>query len=84
MAETKRIILEEIDPVEIYGVNNKILETVCSHFPHLKVIARGEEINLDGTPGDISGFEGAIEHLIEKRLVKRTLSQYDALLYFEV
>lgn len=83
MAETKRIILEEIDPVEIYGVNNKILETVCSHFPHLKVIARGEEINLEGTPGDISGFEGAIEHLIEKRLVKRTLSQYDAEEYFE-
>lgn len=83
MAETKKIILKEIDPVEIYGANNKILETVCSYFPELKVVARGDEIMLDGKAEDISGFEGAIRHLIEKRLVKRSLTAYDAEEYLD-
>ena len=37
----KTIILEAIDPIEIYGAGNRILETFCSYFPGLKVVARG-------------------------------------------
>ena len=44
----KNIKLEAIDPVEIYGAANKNLEALCTWFPNLKVIARGNEIILDG------------------------------------
>ena len=36
----KTVKLEAIDPIEIYGVGNKILTEFCSYFPHLKVVAR--------------------------------------------
>ena len=44
----KTVTLEAIDPIEIYGVGNKILTEFCSYFPHLKVVARGNELILDG------------------------------------
>lgn len=83
MTQNKKIILKEIDPVEIYGVNNRILETLKGYFPDMKITARGAEISLEGSEEDMAGFEGALEHLIEKRLVKRTLTPYDAEEYFE-
>lgn len=83
MTQSKKIILKEIDPVEIYGVNNRILETLKGYFPDMKITARGAEISLEGSEEDMAGFEGALEHLIEKRLVKRTLTPYDAEEYFE-
>ena len=83
MDNTKKITLEEIDPVEIYGAKNLILDTLCKHFPDLKVAARGAEITLIGKDGDITGFEAALKHLIEKRLIKRSLTPYDAEEFFE-
>lgn len=52
----KNIKLEAIDPVEIYGAANKNLEALCTWFPNLKVIARGNEIILDGEEKDIEDF----------------------------
>lgn len=83
MAGTKKIILENIDPVEIYGVNNKIFDALCSYFPKLKATARGSEITISGTLREMDGFEQAINHLIEKRQVKRNITPYDVEEYFE-
>ena len=44
----KTITLDAIDPIEIFGVGNKILEEFCSYFHGLKVVARGYEIHLEG------------------------------------
>ena len=44
----KTIQLEAIDPVELYGAGNKILTEFCSYFPHMKVVARGHELILEG------------------------------------
>ena len=44
----KIIRLEAIDPIEIYGAANRNLESLCSYFHELKVIARGDEIILEG------------------------------------
>ena len=41
------IRLESIDPIEIYGPANKNLEALCSYFPELNVVARGNEIILE-------------------------------------
>lgn len=73
----KTIKLEAIDPVEIYGAGNKILEEFCTYFPGLKVVARGTDIVLDGTPSQIEEFEVKMAQLIERRHHKMNLTTYD-------
>ena len=73
----KTIQLEAIDPIEIYGAGNKILTEFCSYFPHLKVVARGNELILEGRESDISEFNIRLAELIERRHRKLNLTVYD-------
>ena len=73
----KTIKLETMDPIEIYGVGNKILTEFCSYFPHLKVVARGNELILDGRESDIAEFNIRLAELIERRHRKMNLTVYD-------
>ena len=71
------IRLEAIDPMEIYGPANKNLEALCSYFPELKVVARGNEIILDGKEKDIEEFTVKVHMLIERRKHKMNITPYD-------
>lgn len=73
----KTVKLENMDPMEIYGPGNRILEALCSWYPRLKVAARGDEIFLDGPEEDCEDFSVKIGLLTEKRLHKRNLTPYD-------
>ncbi len=73
----KTISLEAMDPVEIFGVGNRILMEFCSYFPHLKVTARGNQLILDGGESDISEFNIRFSELVERRRHKTSLSVYD-------
>ena len=73
----KTISLEAMDPVEIFGVGNKILMEFCSYFPHLKVTARGNQLILDGGESDIAEFNIRFSELVERRRHKTSLSVYD-------
>lgn len=77
------IRLEAIDPLEIYGATNKNLEALCSYFPELKVIARGNDIILDGKDEDISAFTTKLNMLVERRHHKTNLTPYDVEDLFE-
>ena len=71
------IHLEAIDPVEIYGAANRNLEALCSYFPDLKVVARGNDIILDGSDSDIAAFTSKLNILIQRRRHKTSLTPYD-------
>lgn len=71
------ITLETIDPIELYGAGNKILEEFCSYFPSLKVVARGNQLRLDGKPEQIEEFNIRLEELIERKRGKMNLTIYD-------
>ena len=73
----KTITLEAQDPIEIYGVGNKILTEFCSYFPHLKVVARGNELILEGRESDIAEFNIRFAELVERRHHKMNLTVYD-------
>jgi phosphate starvation-inducible PhoH-like protein len=73
----KTIQLEAIDPVEIYGPGNKILEEFCSYFPTLKVVSRGNDIILEGKETQIEDFEMKLAELIERRHHKMNLTVFD-------
>lgn len=75
---SKEIIhLEAIDPIEIYGAANRNLEALCGYFPELKVVARGNEIILEGSDSDIITFTSKLKMLIERRKHKMNLTPYD-------
>src|SRR5574344_1515817 len=73
----KKLKLDAMDPIEIYGAGNKILEEFCNYFPGLKVVARGDEIMLDGKPTQIEEFSMKLGELIEIRNHKLNLTIYD-------
>lgn len=79
----KDIKLEAIDPIEIYGPANRVLEALCSYYPGLKVVARGDTIHLDGPLDKIEDFNEKIKSLIERRHHKMNLNPYDVEELFE-
>ena len=65
----KHIVLEDIDPVTFYGVNNGHLQMVKSLFPKLRVAARGDVVRVLGDEEEMTKFEEAIER-IRKHILK--------------
>lgn len=61
----KLILLEGIDPVQLYGVNNTKYEKITNYFPKLKIIARDNEIKVIGESDEIYRFEDKITLLVE-------------------
>ena len=75
--------LEAMDPVEIYGAANRNLEALCGYFPNLKVVARGNDIILDGSDSDIAAFTSKFNLLVQRRRHKTNLTPYDVEDIFE-
>lgn len=75
--------LKEMDPVEVYGVNDRFVKSICSHFPNLKVVPRGEKLIMKGEEEQIEAFLKVLEMLIAKRMKKRSLSMDDVDSIFE-
>ena len=75
--------LKEMDPVEVYGVNDRFIKSICSHFPNLKVVPRGEKLIVKGEEEQIEAFLKVLEMLIAKRMKKRSLSMDDVDSIFE-
>ena len=73
----KTITLEAVEPIEIYGVGNRILNEFCTYFPKLKVTARGHDLILEGRESDIEEFNIRFGELIERRHRKMNLTVYD-------
>ena len=66
-----------MDPIEIFGVGNKILEEFCTYFPGLKVVARGNELIVEGKSSQIEEFNIRFGELVERRHRKMNLTVYD-------
>lgn len=60
----KSIYLEGIDPLQLYGANNILLDKVKSFFPKLKIVARGDEMISIGDETEIKIFEEKVDLLI--------------------
>ena len=75
--------LKEMDPVEVYGVNDRFIKSICTHFPNLKVVPRGEKLIMKGEEEQIEAFLKVLEMLIAKRMKKRSLSMDDVDSIFE-
>lgn len=56
----KHIVLEDIDPVIFYGVNNANMQMIKALFPKLRIVARGDIIKVMGDEEEMCAFEEAI------------------------
>lgn len=56
----KHIVLEDIDPVIFYGVNNANMHMIKALFPKLRIVARGNVIKVMGDEEEMCAFEEAI------------------------
>ena len=59
----KKITLEDISPVDLYGINDSKLELIKKRFPKLKIVARGEIIKASGDDEDLNQLEMVINIL---------------------
>ncbi len=65
----KHIVIEDIDPVILYGVNNVNIQMIKALYPKLRIAARGNVIKVMGSEEEMCAFEGNIIKL-EKHCLK--------------
>ena len=65
----KHIVLEDIDPVIFYGVNNTNMQMIKALYPKLRIVARGNVIKVMGDEEEMCAFEESIIAL-EKHCAK--------------
>lgn len=58
--------LEDISPLEFYGVNNKRLEQLKGRFPEVLFVARGNELRLKGPKAPLQSASAFVEFLMEE------------------
>ena len=78
----KVIYLEGIEPVNVYGVKNARLEILKNYYPKLKIVARGDEIKVQGEENLIYEFEEKLQLIIEYFLKFKKLNneEFEALI----
>ena len=82
----KTILIENADPRDIYGSNNKYLNLIKSYFKGLKITARGHSLQINGTEKNILKFEDTIHEIIQhlNRYNGLTLNQLERILKGEM
>lgn len=62
---TETIInLDSVNPIEFFGVNNGKLDLLKKKFPLLKILSRGTQIKLSGSPEQIEQAKEKIDLLV--------------------
>lgn len=75
----KHLILEDIDPIIFYGVNNGHLQMLKSLFPKLRIVARDNVMRIIGDEEEISKIEEDVENLRQHVLKYNSLDDEDIL-----
>lgn len=61
----KQIILEGIDPLEFYGINNVKINLIKTFFPKIKITSRGNSLYLQGEDKELVSFEKRFTVLLD-------------------
>ena len=59
------IIIDNVDPVIFYGVNNSNIQLIRNLFPKLRLAARGNVIKVIGDDAETSDFETKVKKLAD-------------------
>ena len=75
----KHIVLEDIDPVVFYGVNNGHLQMVKSLYPKLRIVARDNVIRVLGDEDEMAKVEMDLEAMRRHVVKYNTINDEDIL-----
>ena len=75
----KHIVIEDIDPVEFYGVGNGHIQILKSLFPKLRVVARDNVIRILGDEEEMCRFEEDVEKIRQHIVKYNTITDEDIL-----
>src|SRR6476469_8246058 len=59
------INLETVNPIEFFGVNNGKLDILKKKFPLLKILSRGTQLKLSGSPEQVTSAREKIELIVQ-------------------
>ena len=60
----REILIEGVDPRELYGAQDAYLEQIRSLFPTLKIVARGQSLKVLGSEAETRRFASRLEGLV--------------------
>lgn len=60
-----KIEITEINPIELFGVNNDKLKLIKKYFPKLKLVARGNILTVSGEEEPLQQFEAKLTQLVQ-------------------
>ena len=73
------IILEDVDPVVFFGINNGNIHLLKTLFPKIRIVARGNVIKAVGEEEELSKFEDKIRELESFSIKTNVLKEEDIL-----
>ncbi|MDR2065578.1 MAG: PhoH family protein [Prevotellaceae bacterium] len=71
----KLLVVEDVDIVKLYGINNVNYNFIVSQFPKLKIISRGKKIRAVGDDAEIERFENKLNIIIKYLLHQGNLTE---------
>lgn len=75
----QHIVLEDIDPVVFYGINNANLQLIRSLYPKLRILARDNVIRVLGDEEQMASFQEVAEKLRLHILKYNSIEEKDIL-----
>lgn len=73
------IILEDVDPVVFFGINNGNIHLLKTLFPKIRIVARGNVIKAVGEEEELTNFENKIRELESFSIKTNVLKEEDIL-----
>ena len=73
------IIIESVDPVVFFGINNNNIQLLKTLFPKLRIVARGNVMKVIGDEEELVGFEEKIRDLERFSIEMNMLREEDIL-----
>ena len=75
----KHILIEDIDPLLLYGVNNINMQMLKALYPKLRIVARGNVIHVMGDELEMCVFEEIVQKLQKHILKYNSLTEEELL-----
>ena len=73
------LILENVDPVVFFGINNSNVQLLKTLFPKLRIVARGNVIKVIGDEEELVTFEEKVHELEKFSIEMNVLKEEDIL-----
>lgn len=75
--QEREITINDVEPIDLLGVNNEKLKYILAKFPKVKVVSRGRKLMISGEETDLDHFEEKIQVMIVHIKKYNSLSEGD-------